>query len=263
MFDSVLSAPRGGQHPPQLRSRKVNFQTSGYSIILEHTGPENRVVVAYEDSQLTLLAVRDTVSGRYLPYVDLSLIAEKHNVPVVSSLGSVEDIASFIADGRALEGVEGYVVAFDDGHRVKLKADGYVLRHRALSHVHLEKNVLNWVLTGAVDDVIPLLSPKAVDRVLEYQSMVEDAISQLTTLVEEFHASNHALERKDYAVAAGKVLPKFLRSAAFMLLDGKPARDGVHGHLTWAAHSQPRIDEVRHLYGFQWSGEGLMLPDDG
>ncbi|MEQ8824053.1 MAG: RNA ligase [Filomicrobium sp.] len=248
---------------PQVVALCRDLLAAGLTPMFEYTGPENRVVVLYESSRLTLLAVRETITGRYLPYAELARIATKHDVPVAQSHGTIENIAEFIADGRALRDVEGYVIAFDDGHRVKLKADGYVLRHRALSHVHLEKNVLNWVLTGAVDDVIPLLSPKAAERVLEYQSLVEEAISQQTAKVQNFYEDNRCLDRKDYALAAAQTLPKHLRSAAFIALDGRSARDGVHGHLAWAAHSQPRIDQVREFYGLEWSGDDLVLQDEG
>ncbi|MCH9806902.1 MAG: hypothetical protein K0U74_04150 [Alphaproteobacteria bacterium] len=134
----------------------------GRTPLFEYTGPENRIVLDYQEPKLTLLAAREIVSGRYVAHDELSDIAKRGKVRLVENFGRVDDIKSFMADGRALQDVEGYVIAFSDGHRLKLKADAYVLRHRALSHVHLEKNVLAWVATQAVDDVTPLLSPLAV-----------------------------------------------------------------------------------------------------
>ncbi len=235
---------------------------AGLTPMFEYTGPKNRVVISYDKPQITLLAIRETVSGRYLTSKETSAIALKYDVPLVKSFGQVDDIKAFIQDGRALAGVEGYVVAFDDGHRVKLKADGYVLRHRALSHVHMEKNVLNWVVTNAIDDVIPLLSKENAEHVLEYQQTVENAISRQTQDVEDFFAEHQNLDRKTYALAAAK-LPKHLRSAAFGCLDGKSARESVLGHLLWAAHSQTRIDQVREIYGLRWSTKGMVPPELG
>jgi RNA ligase len=41
-------------------------------------------------------------------------------VPVADSFGTVGEITDFIAKGRALSGVEGFVIAFEDGNRLKL-----------------------------------------------------------------------------------------------------------------------------------------------
>lgn len=267
VFMTRMGVTRHAEHAFKLAGKDVHalcmdMLTDGLTPMFEYTGPENRVVVSYDVSQLTLLAIRETVSGRYLPFAEVVHIAGKFAVPIVQTFGVVDDIKTFIQQGRALKDLEGYVVAFEDGHRVKLKADGYVLRHRALSHLHLEKNVLNWVVADAVDDVIPLLPAGAVERVRDYQLTVENAISEQVQRVEDFFADHQQDDRKAYALAASK-LPKHLRSAAFARLDGQSPRDTVLAHLVWAAHSQNRIDKVRPLYGLSWSVEGLVSPEIG
>ena len=126
--------------------------------MFEYTSPDHRLVVSYEKPQLTLLAVRETISGSYMPHAALVDLALVYGVPVARTFGRVDDVKTFIAAGRALEGVEGYVVAFDSGHRLKLKADAYVLRHKALAGVAYEKNLLAWIANDALDDVLPLLN---------------------------------------------------------------------------------------------------------
>ena len=229
---------------------------AGQTPLFEYTSPANRIVVEYEVPTLTLLAVRDIVSGRYTPDTELRELADHYGIPVTPHHGRVDNIKSFMNDARALEGMEGYVIAFDDGHRLKIKADGYVLRHRALTSVNLEKNVLAWVVENAVDDVVPLLSPDVADRVKTYENDVNAAVARRVEAVIGFFETHRQLERADYAKATLS-LDKSLRGAAFALLDGKNARETVLKHLVWAAGSQPRIDDVRHLYGFEWSTEGF------
>ncbi len=234
---------------------------AGRTPMFEYTGPENRIVLAYDAPALTLLASREMVSGAYLSHDALLALGERFGVAVAASFGSVAEIRAFIEESRALPDIEGYVIAFDDGHRLKLKTDGYVLRHRAFAGLHNEKNVLNWVVEDAVDDVIPLISEEAGDRVKAYRDAVMRSVMQHVATIEGFHAAHKDGPRKDYAIAAGKTLPKPLVSAAFAVLDGGSARDAVMKHLAWAGHSETRVDQVRKLYDLSWSTEGFAEPE--
>lgn len=229
----------------------------GRTPMFEFTAPENRIVVAYDAPALTLLAVREMTSGAYVADVELRALADRHGVPAARAIGKVEDGAAFWNEARALEGVEGYVIAFEDGHRIKVKADAYVLRHRALAGVHLEKNVLAWVVTDAVDDVTPLLAPDIRERVLDYQKAVEAAITARTAAIEDFVARHRDLPRKDFAALAAERLDRNARPVAFAALDGNSVRDSVRVQLRKATHSQTKIDQIRGDFGFAWSTEGL------
>lgn len=56
------------------------------------------------------------------------------------------------------------MIAFDDGHRLKLKTAYYALRHKAMANLAFEKNALALVVENAVDDVLPLLTPNVAER---------------------------------------------------------------------------------------------------
>ena len=233
----------------------------GITPIFEFTSPANRIVLAYDAPALTLLAARETVSGRYLGHGALVALAQSHGVPLVESFGSVADAKAFARDTRAAEGIEGYVVAFEDGHRLKLKAESYVLRHKALDGLAHEKNLLAWIAGGALDDVLPLLAPDPRAAVEAYVAAAMDGVRRRATEVGDFVAAHAALPRKDFARAA-QALPKPLRAAAFGRLDGRDVQAQLLDHLAWASGSETRVDAVRDLYGLPaWSGAGLG-PDD-
>ncbi|MEM9097638.1 MAG: RNA ligase [Pseudomonadota bacterium] len=236
---------------------------AGRTPIFEFTGPENRVVVLYETPALTLLASREILTGRYLGLADLEALARAFDVPLVQQFGTVDDVTRFVAEGRALEGVEGYVVAFEDGHRVKLKAEAYALRHKALSAVHLEKNVLQWITAEALDDVLPLLNDDAAALVADYKRQVDNAVAAAVEQIEHVTTAQDGKSRKELALAVQAELPKHLRSAAFAVVDGRSARDAVMKHLSWAAHSQPRVDQVRPFYGLSWNAAHLTEIEPG
>ena len=230
----------------------------GITPMFEFTAPDNRIVIAYDEPALTLLAARETVSGRYLTHAELEALADAHRVPLVESHGTVADAKAFAERVRGEEGIEGYVVAFEDGHRLKLKTQAYALRHRALGGLAHEKNLVAWIARNALDDVLPLLAPGPRERVEDYAAAVERSVAQRAAAVEAFVAEHRDAERKAFAMAA-QSLDKPMRSAAFAVLDGRDARAAILKHLEWGSQSETRVEAVRDTYALpRWRGADLV-----
>ncbi|WP_421979605.1 RNA ligase [Roseibium sp.] len=236
----------------ELRDFCRDMIAAGFTPIFEYTSPENRVVLAYEKPELTLLAVRDMRSGTYMPHPELEKLARECHVPLVNTFESVTDYASFWSRTRAEEDVEGYVIAFEDGHRVKVKTDAYALRHKALAGLSHEKNLLAWIATGATDDVLPLLSPEAGAFVQAYQDKVLDGVIRWAGDIEKFVSEYGHLPRKDFAMRAKQQIDPKLQAVAFGALDGNPVRDGLMEVLKRASASDKKVEAVRDLFGMEW-----------
>lgn len=234
---------------------------AGQTPIFEFTAPENRVVVVYDAPQLTLLAVRETITGRYLPHAELTALAVKHGVPVVQTFDPVADFKAFMAQGRALERVEGYVVAFDSGHRLKLKADAYVLRHKALAGVAYEKNLLAWIAEDALDDVLPILHDDVAARVKTYAATVMDGARARLAEIEQLVARMEGADRKTFALEVQANVDKRLQAVAFALMDGRDGMTEMMKLIKRAAHSEPRVELYRDLFKMDWFGSDLVLKD--
>lgn len=138
----------------------------GQTPIFEWTSRKQRIVVDYPQDSLTLLAMRDNVTGAYLPYDDLVARGLFWKIPVVSVLPS--DFTSDVSHSASkmleivrdlVSEIEGYVVRFDDGHMVKLKTDDYVRIHRAKDSLQQEKRVIEMIVSDKCDDVLPHLPP--------------------------------------------------------------------------------------------------------
>lgn len=229
---------------------------SGITPIFEFTSPDNRIVIAYDRPALTLLAARETVSGRYLTHEEALALAIAHGVPLVRDLGPVTDPKEFVAGARALEGAEGYVIAFDNGHRIKVKADAYVLRHRILSDVSQEKNVLAIIVEDGVDDVLALLPPEVGDQVALYRDRVHTGVARRVDELEGFVAPRRDMPRKDFAQSVKADLDQRLWPIAFAMYDGRDGRDKMMGLLGHASGSSGRLDTVRDLFDLSWSITG-------
>lgn len=226
---------------------------AGYTPIFEFTSPDNRIVVAYDLPTLTLIAVRHTKTGAYMPHTELEALGSRYGIPTAQSFGDVANVARFWSEARALEGVEGYVVAFEDGHRLKIKADAYVLRHKALAGLAYEKNLLAWIATDDIDDVLPLLSEDVADTVREYQTQVMDAVSRWESEIEDFVDTHAHLNRKDFAMKTKEAVPARLQSVVFRRLDGTASRKGLMEILQRASGSDTKVDGVRDLFGMKWT----------
>jgi RNA ligase len=232
---------------------------SGMTAMFEFTSPDNRIVIAYDKPAITLLAIRETESGRYLTHSELSAVAARFDVPLVGVVAAAGSMKEFVNGARELEDIEGYVIAFDDGHRLKLKTGYYALRHKALSGIAFEKNILAWVAEGAIDDVVPLLAPDIAAGVLAYQSAIGDGLNRNYRIVGDFVSSHSGLERRDYALAVKEKLDKRLQPVAFSMLDGKDGREMLKQLLVWAPHSDTRVDTIRDLYNMSWDSRGLEI----
>jgi RNA ligase len=232
--------------------------SSGMTAMFEFTSPDNRVVIAYEKPAITLLAIREMESGRYLTHAELTEVASQYGVQLVGvvSAGSMKE---FVNQARELEDIEGYVIAFDDGHRLKLKTGYYALRHKALSGIAFEKNVLAWVAEGAIDDVVPLLAPDVAARVQAYQATIGDGLNRNYRTVADFVDNHSALERREFAMAVKEKLDKRLQPVAFSMLDGKDGHSILKQLLVWASHSDSRVETIRDLYKMSWDSRGLEM----
>ncbi len=233
----------------------------GITPMFEFTSPDNRIVVAYERPELTLLAARHIVGGDYLTSAELADIGAKFAVPVVRAMAAVEDIHAFVDESRREEGIEGYVIAFEDGHRIKLKTDGYVLRHKALAGLQLEKNVVELVAARAVDDMLPLLKTDIAQHLKIYEAKLLGGVSRHAAEISAFVEQNRGLERKDFAQRTMKEWDRRLTGIVFAALDGRNPQDGMMKLLAAAGQSQSRVDGIRDLFNMTWNVDVLGLPE--
>lgn len=141
---------------PECRNWVNQFLKDGYTPIFEWCGPNNRIVVDYESTQLTLIGVRNRITGEYL--VDLHSLGFPGSVvnepEIINGDYSVSDIVNKC---QTLENEEGYVLTFNDGHMVKFKGDWYLQIHKNKEMVNSLRLIINLVYNNRLDDAISVL----------------------------------------------------------------------------------------------------------
>lgn len=226
----------------------------GYTPIFEWTAPDNRIVVRYDDSRLTLLAIRETVSGYYTTRQFCEAWGAEMGVDIVPVHNSGERTgADFAAYARAVLGFEGFVVRFENGLWVKAKGEDYVLKHKAKDSILQEKNILALVLTGGLDDVLPLLDEPDADAARSYRNAVEAGVERTVVDLRRFLAANENVPQKEFAVEKVAALPKPMRSLAFTARKGVDAGEAVRALLIANTNNQTRVDEFRELHNARWA----------
>lgn len=201
-----------------------------YTFIFEFTSPMNRIVIEYDKPQLTLLAIRHTRLGYYLPEWQLKQFAFYLKVPVVESHQFVINDSSIEELRRTTTGIEGFVVAWADGTYVKIKGDEYTQMHRAVSFFDREDMILPIVLDSQCDDLYPNLSVDRVARLSEYEAAVMKEFLEWiekVRIVSDDYFNDVYESRKDYAQWVNNYVPQALRAAFFSAADGKDIKEAV------------------------------------
>jgi T4 RnlA family RNA ligase len=222
---------------------------AGHTPIFEWTAPDNRVVVSYADSRLTLLAIRHNASGDYFGRRTLDSAAACMCVEVAPRyIGG----PGFLERARQCVGLEGFVVRFADGRWVKIKGDDYVLKHKAKESVLQEKNVLTLILRDGLDDVLPLLEPVDRAEVERYRDGVLRGVGTAAGYVAAIVEESAEVDQKTFATVVVPSIRALARPLAFKVRAGTPARDAVVASILKQCGSASGVESVRQLFGTQF-----------
>jgi RNA ligase len=163
--------------------------------IFEWVSPFNQIVLAYEEADLVLLAMRDNETGEYH-------MPDACPFNTVQQYGSVSgNLTDYIARQRGAEGREGDIIRFADGHMVKVKNDWYVRIHKTMDKIRYDRHIVELILNEEVDDAIPMLPQHEANRVREFERRFAERLHSLVESYERYYNTVVAsgLDRKRYA----------------------------------------------------------------
>lgn len=185
--------------------------TMGYTVNLEWTAPDNRIVVWYEQANLVVLNVRERVSGKYVSKKDI-----EKNHPAIASRWVKSFLPhnmgydtgwSFVQNIPHCEGFEGYVMQLHDGQHVKCKGIWYVTLHHCKDSINTPRKLFEAVLEETTDDLRSLFhdDPVAIKMIVDMELKVESIYNPLVARVENYYNHHKHWERKEYAIEGQKV----------------------------------------------------------
>jgi RNA ligase len=225
--------------------------------IFEWVSRKNRIVVDYPTDNLILTGMRYNNTGNYVDYQVMKDYATSWSIPVVKAVDglAVQNIELFVQQVREWDDGEGVVLRFDTGRMVKVKADDYVLRHKSKDAINQEKNVLQTILDDSVDDLVPLLTPEDAQRVEAFQIAFWMALEDVGTDIYDLYKQiDRGQDQKEYAtMAVPSVIPQY-QPFMFKLRKGIPVRDLLIEQIKKSLGSQPKIDQIRWMFGnLKWN----------
>jgi T4 RnlA family RNA ligase len=242
---------------PQYHELAKYWMSAGWTPIFEWCSRIQRIVIDYPETKLVLTAIRHNESGEYQPYEVLKDEAEAYGVPVVSASGLLYEYDSETVDEiRQLEGAEGDVWRFDDGHMIKLKGEWYSLLHKTLDHLKFEKDVIRLILDEKLDDAKPFLPPDLMSAADDFAKTIFTNVAKLASdifWVAQADFDNFNGSKKKFAekvMSEHKNMSNFYFAAWDKLDEGEAGMTQfILAHIGKSLATQSKVDNARHLWG--------------
>lgn len=184
------------------RAQNFHVDSVGFdkelTYVFELTTPYNRIVVRYDEPQVTLIAARHTATGQELHVNDVKLDHVK--LPTTwgfSDYASLSRLRSFVEanDPAKFEGIVACNAAFQ---RCKIKNSAWILSSKAKDLITVSRGrALGAIIKGEIDDVLSLVED---DIRRELEALTHAAQEYMKQVDDRFAAfKRQASDRKEFA----------------------------------------------------------------
>jgi len=140
------------------------------NFIFEMISPLTKVVINYEDTEeLRLITIRDMDGLEFSRFIEwcktqgFDYVQEEKFYSIVQLL--VEKVSEF-------KNIEGYVIKFEDGQRVKFKYDEYFTLHKTIAHV--SKKFVWEALANNIDLNLENIPDETFKQIKQWKKELED-----------------------------------------------------------------------------------------
>ena len=240
---------------------RMCIDTLGFTPIFEWCSRKQRIVIDYPEDRLVLIAMRKTETGRYLSHRDMQEYGKMFDIEVVKAYaGSASNMEHLIAETKSSENIEGWIIRFDDGHMLKVKGDWYVRIHKTKDSLSQEKNVIDLIVNGTIDDTKALMLPEDRDRVEKFEKKFWDGFHRMDNEYQayfNFLVNEKNMDRKSFAIELMPSLKEkdhLAPSIMFGLYNGKSVHEMMLDIVRNNISTQSKVDLIRHLwYNTNWN----------
>jgi RNA ligase len=173
--------------------------------IFEFQHPDARIVVAVPTPRLTLLHIRDNITGEYLLLNSDSVV---HNwiahfcIPLVNNRKSEFSDTQAVLDSLTdMKEAEGYVIQFANGDMVKIKCPWYIHLHHNVTFLR-ERDIARMALHNELDDVKEAIIESGInlEPILAVETRVKNMILAIEDAVDNIVKNGKHLNIKDFAI---------------------------------------------------------------
>lgn len=235
------------------------LESIGKTGIFEWCSRKQRIVIDYPVDALIMTGIRDKNTGNYVSYDDLRDIGDYYNIPVVTAYESTStDIVELVENTRSLQDKEGFVIRFNDGHMYKIKANEYLTMHRAKDNLTEEKNIIKLIISGSIDDILPVFNENDKKSIIYYRDTVQQNIMDFANTVHEFTTNfyNTNPDRKSFSLSLNEMDISNNKCFYFNMWNGIASNwtiTDLYNNIIEAIHmratSQKNVDSMRNIIG--------------
>lgn len=183
---------------------------SGFTPTFEWTSPRFPIVLVYEKDELTLLQIRENVTGEYITNFEDDILVVKCPFQIVENLAK-----SYFVQPRKLldvamttEGVEGWIIQADDGQMWKIKTKWYCDLHHSVTFTRY-RDVARAVLAEKSDDLKAAFAQvgRSIEPIVEVERLIFAMIDEVqrglesdlyTARTQDWDAKKTAIAFKDH-----------------------------------------------------------------
>lgn len=226
----------------------------GYTPIFEYESniPRFQIVVRHEKEDLKLTNIRHRVNGTYVSRKQMLEWADFYKVPVVPHWNLNGSIDEFLNIVREIKGKEGCIFLFESGFMLKIKAEDYLMRHRAKDMLTFEKDVLNIIFSGKNDDFAAALPDDEREIFQDYANKVQNNLDEyIHKFTKEIDEKFNSVD-KDMKRFSLEVIPQydsFEKAYAFAIVRGINPYEFLMNQLIKRTKTSTTIPEMRKYWG--------------
>ena len=176
---------------PAFKQALTTATMNDLTVNLEWCSQQHRIVLNYQQPTLKVINVRCNLSGRYL-----DLTGDHPFEDYVVDTIDVDDPATWIDTVADMQGIEGFVITFESGQRIKIKCDWYLSLHHLKDSINAPRRLFEAIIDGAADDLRASFhdSPAALKDIDSMERFVVHHLHEMTTVVSSvFEANKHLL----------------------------------------------------------------------
>lgn len=214
--------------------------SSDWTVNMEWTSPDNRIVLPYWDDNLVVLNIRHNETGEYMIYDDIKSLypaiwekfVETEPAEIKQYMAECNTFDEVLAKVRAETGKEGYVWQLKD-QMFKTKNDWYVSLHHSKDSITNPRRLFECVLDDATDDLRQMFStdPIALKYINEAEEKYSAIYNRMVGEVELFAERYKHLERKDYAILGQEQIDNTLGAFSLAMMLYEDRSPDYKGHL--------------------------------
>lgn len=171
---------------PKETTEKLKKYGETLTIIMEFVSPRQQIVLNYPVEKFIIHGARNTKTGKYLSFDELILLANDLKIELIEVYPNINNLEDLLSNLNELKEKEGFVVAWDDGYRLKFKTDEYVNLHQFLTPLvrnesdNFKNRLIDMLAEDKLDDLLSKINE------IESDVLREKALLSVNSIIDLF-----------------------------------------------------------------------------